>query len=289
LFTKDIRTELYGPMGKWMDLNVPGFRGEFGVTAEARAAAKEMPFQGTFGKYYSRMGSKFQGPAYQSIFGGDVGHEAANLMTLYLPEATGKLSAEESIVKLGTERMFTAERIVPEVIEAAEGLPMHRNLVGALKRSKGLISQGRAGFVKTSAEGWIGTSSKGGSIFTGAGEEVISAQLFNNEQARILIKQTHRFKQGDPWKMHGDDVKELMHLVPEARMAEVAGDYAGLLSPSGIAGQTIEKIAIGERLQKTPYALMTQQIEAMSAFASYGLDQGIISADHAKADRKSVV
>ncbi len=284
----DVAEELFGPMGRLMGVEqrpTQFIREEFGVTAEAKAAATG--FHGEFGKHYSRLDRKIQGTGYQRLlYGGAAStsaeaYTAPQLAAFYAkPERleTGalaeKMFAEEAVLSRKAAPMMEYERVVQKKIALNEGFRTNAQVLDALKGKKvGELAR------LPNVGGFLGIEyATGKELWTegagGARAGIVGAQLTGENQATVFLREQHRLSDRDYWKFFSEDVKFMGKQATDARMRDIA-EAAGV--GTQMAGQELEAVVSGKLVQRNKMALMTQQIEAMSMMMSDKIDNSTLS------------
>jgi hypothetical protein len=286
----DIAEQLFGPMGRLMGVEqrpTQFIREKFGVTAEAKAAARG--FRGEFGRHFSRLERKIQGTEYQGLLYGGYAPTAAQAYTapqltaFYAKPSrleTGPLAqqmfAEEAIISRRVAPMMEYERTVQKKIALNEGFRVNKQVLDALKARKvGELAElgevGRGGFLGvefgTGKELWVEGAG-------GARADIIGAQLTGENQATVFLKERHRLSDEKWWKFFSEDVKFLGKQADDVRMRRLA-EAAGI--GTQVAGQDLEAIVSGKLVGRNRMALMTQQIEALSMITAGKMEDRALS------------
>jgi hypothetical protein len=303
--------ELYGPLGRLVGTEQQPFqfiRGEWGVTAEAKA--KATPFAGTFGEYYSRLERKIQGPAYQRMVHG--GHAATaaeaytapQLVTFYAKTANEKqalqrgmvegnflaeelnkrMFLEEGLIAEQAADMMEYERVVAKKINLREGLRVNEEILAKLKGAR--IGEVREFATPIGQEGFIGVERHTGAPLWaeaqagGEAAEVIAAELTDDHAATVYVRERHRIGRDKWWKFFSEDIKFMGRAQTQKELAGMLG-VAG--APTEIGGQAVQAMWSGKLVQRNLMAQLTQQMEAMSLITAGKIDAGTLAGSEAVA------
>jgi hypothetical protein len=311
LTTRDIRQGLYGPLGEFFPVErrpTQFIRSEWGLTGGAKQIASNRPFGGAFGKAYSRLDRKIKGSMYeQLIYGGasaadPTAYSAAQLVSFYAkpagPSALGgigfksealrsMLSPEEALISKAAAGMMEYEKVVPQTLLVGEELGYHAQIKQALQGKrvgelvtfgtpigpKNIIDEGRAKVMPS----YLGITERGRELWARSDPrlvtEAVAAEIVAPDKLKLYMREKHKLTPGEYWKFFGEDIKHLGRTVEATKITSALG-AAGAAGVPGVVGQDIEMFLSAEAIKKNPFALMSQQMEAMSMIAGQRLDTG---------------
>lgn len=280
--TANVAEDLYGPLGRFFPVEyrpTQFIREEWGATAAAKAAAP--PFKGAFGQAYSRLERKIQGPAWEALLYGGApataaeAYTAPQLMTFYAKPSVleagplaGVMAKEEAVIGAKTRPFMEYERIVQKKITTERGFQISKELAEGLGKTG--IGEAWTAAAPFGAGGFVGIErGTGKEIWLPASRDIssaiVGAQVTGPGEANVFIREQHRLARGEYWKFFSEDVKFMGAAADEARMEKI---LRGVGAQRFMAGQEIEAIVSGKLVGRNRMALMTQQIEALSAFVA---------------------
>jgi len=277
LNTADLRTGIYGPLGRWFPIEkrpLQGIRSEFGVAPSALEAAAKQRFAGAFGEEWGRVGRKIKGGLYEDIMVA-TGHEAPQMVAFYAKpgehlgyakESLAEvLSPEEMAIRKNAGELMTSERVVQKEIFAPKGFNIRQEILAA----KGKVGELRQ---INPLQGFLGLTAGGEEVWAEAGKnvtrEAIGAETMADDMLRVYMKETHEMGD-DAWKVFSEESKHVATLASNRRMKRILR-RAGVQETT-VAGQQIQAVLHAGRLEKNLGAMTMQQIEAMSMHAGYRL------------------
>jgi len=298
--TEHLAQYLYGDLGLLVSPEArPGqfLRSEWGSTKAAKAAAIRRGFAGEFGKYYNRLERKSATAGYQKlVYGGlsatdELAYSAPQLMTFYAkpagsnmaglgfnnPVLNRMLAAEEGVLSPAVAGMMEHERSFTKRIALGKGLETNKGILAAL------ADKAKGEFVPLNINApayedlGVGVSARGGERITlkqsdALSQRIVGAQMAGPDEAIIHFKESRKLSSGELLKTFSEEQKALVGIRPKDEFEAIVQAAAGR---NKIAGQDIEQVLAGKLVQRNKMALITQQMEAMSAFAASKLQPGM--------------
>lgn len=292
LTTRDMTTDLYGSLGRFMRADQRPTQGvrDWSVTRPAKDLAVAKGFKGKFGQHFSRLDRKIKGPMYDKFFYGsaDVMSEKAysspQLLTFYAkPASSGMgigyaskrlnemLPPEQGYISENLSSMLEHERVVQKTVALDEGVRAHKGLLEALQGRK------TGEYIDIPAESIgagdiLGIDKSTGKEITNqfsesGGRRAFGAKLIDQNTAKIYMKENFKLSEGDYWKFFSEENKFLGTLGSRKKMQETL-KAAGGSDYSNLIEDDIEAFFSGKMVARNKTALVEQQIEAISAIGS---------------------
>jgi hypothetical protein len=295
LTTRNLAKDIYGDLGPLMSAEaMPGqfVRPEWGVTAEAKIAAKTKPLGGAF----SRLDRLAEGSMNRRLmYGKDTAmkawdpraYTAPQLMTFYAKPATEgygmgykatalneMLSAEEGVISKNAAGMMEYERIVQKKITLDKGMRVNNRILDAIKDKSASAEPIIFGKPIGAEEAFVGIErGTGREIIVPKGSEAIGIQITKKNQATILLRERHKLNENEMWKFFSEENKFMAAAGDERKMRKIM-KAAGMGNVTNVAGQEIEAIFSGKLIGRNKMSQINQQIEATSMFLANKLNTG---------------
>lgn len=268
LFTEDIRKQMYGSRGIAYPLSrqpLQHVREGWTPTAEAMAQVRGME------------SFSFARPNLAN-------RKAPMVMALYSEGAADWGAKEEGLLREKFKGMFQFEKYESRDLRLGEDMFIHPSIRQSLGGIENRVIGEEVKMTPTPlARGEkLGYSLAGGEVKTHGGfrEELVGYKITGQGTIKAQVRQVYDMDVGEVGKYFSPEAKHMMEMAREEDFVpRVQHEIFGLGGKQEqVAGRDIGAILEGERLRKNPWALQTQQMTALMAYAEHDIAGGATGA-----------